>query len=73
MFQNKVSLISHRGGSREKIENTIEAFEKSVNLGANILEMDVYLTLDKKIVVVHDHNLDIICGVDEYVSDLNFD
>jgi glycerophosphoryl diester phosphodiesterase len=69
---NKILLISHRGGSRENLENTMAAFKHAVNLGTNILEMDVCLTKDKKIVVIHDSSLQRMTGSDTYVEDYNY-
>ncbi len=48
------------------------AFKHAVNLGTNILEMDVCLTKDKKIVVIHDSSLQRMTGSDTYVEDYNY-
>uniref|UniRef100_A0A3Q3R844 GP-PDE domain-containing protein n=1 Tax=Monopterus albus TaxID=43700 RepID=A0A3Q3R844_MONAL len=49
--------ISHRGGSGERIENTMEAFTNAVEHGTDMLEMDCHLTRDGHVVVSHDENL----------------
>uniref|UniRef100_A0A673G9N3 Glycerophosphodiester phosphodiesterase domain-containing protein 3-like n=1 Tax=Sinocyclocheilus rhinocerous TaxID=307959 RepID=A0A673G9N3_9TELE len=49
--------ISHRGGSGEKIENTMEAFTHAVAVGTEMLEMDCHLTSDGYVVISHDNNL----------------
>lgn len=41
---------SHRGGSRENVENTIQAFKHAVDLGTDCLEMDVCMTKDKQVI-----------------------
>ena len=69
----KVLSISHRGGSFEKVENTIEAFQNSIENGVDLLEMDLQLTKDGKVVVCHDESLRRLCGVDVKVSELNYD
>ena len=52
-------LIAHRGGSALAPENTMEAFRHAVrDWGADILEMDVRLTADDRVVVVHDPTVD---------------
>ena len=61
-------MISHRGGSREALENTLESLKNGDKLGSNALELDACLTKDKKIVVIHDSNLRRMCGVDKYVE-----
>lgn len=47
-------LIAHRGASRERAENTLAAFERAVELGANAVELDVHRTSDGHLVVHHD-------------------
>ena len=49
--------ISHRGGAGEFYENTLKAFKGAKDLGTQMLELDVHLTKDGKVVVSHDQNL----------------
>lgn len=44
----------HRGARGLAPENTIPSMYKALEAGANVLEVDVYLTADKKVVVAHD-------------------
>ncbi|KAF7457181.1 glycerophosphodiester phosphodiesterase family protein [Cryptosporidium felis] len=65
--------ISHRGGSDEGPENTLLAFEHSINdCYTDMLETDVWLTKDNVLVVLHDESLLNICGVDKTASEFNF-
>ena len=48
-----VALVAHRGGSQIAPENTIPAFESSLAIHADMIEFDVHLTKDNKIVVHH--------------------
>ncbi len=50
----KPRIIAHRGASGTAPENTIVAFEKAIEAGADVLEMDVHATSDGHIVVMHD-------------------
>jgi len=50
--------IAHRGASAYAPENTMAAFEKAIELGADILELDLHLTRDNELVVIHDDTLD---------------
>lgn len=47
-------IIAHRGASRERPENTLPAFRRAVELGADGVELDVHRTADGSIVVHHD-------------------
>ncbi len=47
-------IIGHRGAAGHAPENTLEAFHKAHELGADGIELDIYLTKDKELVVVHD-------------------
>lgn len=47
-------LIAHRGASRERPENTLPAFERAVELGADAVEFDLHLHADGVIRVHHD-------------------
>ncbi|MGA0920567.1 MAG: glycerophosphodiester phosphodiesterase [Gemmatimonadaceae bacterium] len=47
-------IIAHRGASRDAAENTLRAFRRAVELGADACELDVHRTADGVIVVHHD-------------------
>ncbi|UCD82281.1 MAG: hypothetical protein JSW26_12915 [Desulfobacterales bacterium] len=51
-------IISHRGFSANYPENTLVAFEAAVTAGAAMIELDVMLSRDRKVVVIHDENLE---------------
>jgi glycerophosphoryl diester phosphodiesterase len=51
-------VIAHRGASAERPENTIAAFQRAVELGADAIELDVRLSSDGVPVVIHDPTLD---------------
>lgn len=59
-FQDDRFLLnySHRGGALEYPENTLYSYKKSVDIGADVLEMDVYETADGQLVVIHDDTVD---------------
>jgi len=50
--------VAHRGASSLAPENTLAAFIKAADLGADGLELDVQLSKDGKLVVIHDEQLD---------------
>lgn len=68
------SLIAHRGYYNNKKgipENSVIAFKKAID-NNYLIELDVRLTKDKKLVVFHDDNLKRVCGVNKRVKDLTY-
>ena len=51
-------FFAHRGGSLLAPENTLQAFERGVEFGADALELDIQTTRDGEIVVIHDATAD---------------
>lgn len=51
---SEVRIIGHRGARSLSPENTIPSFQKAVELGADMVEIDVQVTSDGTAVVVHD-------------------
>jgi glycerophosphoryl diester phosphodiesterase len=47
-------VIAHRGASWDKPENTLPAFRRAIELGADYIELDVHAANDGRLVVVHD-------------------
>ena len=56
-------LYAHRGASHERPENTLPAFRRALELGADALETDCHMTADGTIVVSHDATGGRMCGV----------
>jgi hypothetical protein len=50
--------IAHQGGEDEFPSNTMYAFRKALRAGADMLELDIGVTRDGKVVVLHDTTLD---------------
>lgn len=51
-------IIAHRGFSARYTENTLAAFSGALNAGADMIEMDLHLTRDGQLVVIHDATTD---------------
>uniref|UniRef100_F6V7D3 Lysophospholipase D GDPD3 n=2 Tax=Ornithorhynchus anatinus TaxID=9258 RepID=F6V7D3_ORNAN len=64
-------LAAHRGGSGERIENTLEAFENAEAQRADLLELDCQLSKDGVVIVSHDSNLLRQSGLNEDIRNLN--
>jgi glycerophosphoryl diester phosphodiesterase len=51
-------IISHRGAFKYAPQNTIPAFLKAFEIGANGIEFDVQMTKDNELVICHDYTID---------------
>lgn len=54
----KVLNIAHRGASAYTPENTLPAFEQALELGADMIELDLHISKDRELVVIHDATLE---------------
>ena len=54
---HKFLAFSHRGGALENKENTIDAFQKSIEIGYQYIETDVQCTKDDRLIIFHDNDL----------------
>lgn len=66
-------VLGHRGYSARYPENTMIAFKKALELGADGIELDLRGTKDGRVVVIHDEDLKRLCGADVKVADLTFE
>ncbi|XP_066295261.1 lysophospholipase D GDPD1-like isoform X1 [Branchiostoma lanceolatum] len=64
--------ISHRGGMAEGLENTMGTFQHAVDLGTDMLELDVQLSQDGMVVVSHDNDIKRTTGAEVKISDTKF-
>ena len=65
-------VIAHRGASAVEPENTLRAFARAIEMGADMIELDLYRTLDGQIVVIHDDDLHHTTNAHGRVSQLAF-
>lgn len=49
-----MKIIAHRGSCTEALENSWDAFRRTLSSGAVRIELDVHLTKDEEIIVLHD-------------------
>jgi glycerophosphoryl diester phosphodiesterase len=62
--------IAHRGASAYEPENTLRAFERAIDMGATMVELDVHLSLDGHPVVIHDADLSRLTSATERIAEL---
>jgi glycerophosphoryl diester phosphodiesterase len=65
--------LAHRGASKMAPENTMEAFRLGIEAGAGGLELDVHLTRDGRVVVIHDPTVDRTTGGTGAVAEMTLD
>ncbi len=65
------AIQGHRGASALAPENTLAAFQKAIEVGADGMEMDLQLTRDGTLVVLHDDTLDRTTDGHGRVTDLS--
>jgi glycerophosphoryl diester phosphodiesterase len=65
-------VIAHRGSSAHAPENTLAAFELAAAQGADAVELDVTLTHDRQMVVIHDDTLERTTDGRGRVTDLSY-
>ena len=51
-------LGGHRGNPAENPENTMRSFRSAIDVGCDLIECDVHLSADGRLVVIHDHTLE---------------
>lgn len=66
-------VVAHRGASAQAPENTMEAFRLGVEAGADAIELDVHLTADGQLAVIHDDTLDRTTDRTGRVAELTMD
>lgn len=53
-----LTVAAHRGDCYHYYENTMTAFEEAWKCGADMIETDVHMTLDRQLILMHDHTVD---------------
>lgn len=71
-YPNYVMLAAHRGYWMHAPENSLEAFKKGVDAGADMIEIDVKMTKDEKIMVAHDFHLGRLTNIPEKLKNSVF-
>jgi glycerophosphoryl diester phosphodiesterase len=65
-------IIGHRGAKGIAPENSLSGFKKAVELGIDGIELDVHLTKDRKLIVIHDMDLQRLAGLKIPIKQLTF-
>lgn len=57
-LDRRVICYAHQGGAREAPSNTMYAFRRALEIGADALELDVHASADRRLIVCHDPTVD---------------
>ena len=55
---SRVLVVAHRGDWRNAPENSLQAIRNCIEMGVDIVEIDVRMTRDRRLVLMHDETLD---------------
>jgi glycerophosphoryl diester phosphodiesterase len=69
----RTKVWAHRGASAYAPENTLEAFELAIRQKADGIELDIQMTKDGKLAVIHDETIDRTCDGTGYVKDFTME
>ena len=70
---HETTITAHRGASTEAPENTLAAFKRAMDDMADYIELDVQLTADDEVVVMHDASAARTTGVDRKISEMTLE
>jgi len=64
---------AHRGASGYAPENTLEAFQKAIDLKADGIELDVQMTKDGQLVIIHDETVNRVSDAKGWIKDYTYE
>ena len=73
LFLSKSLILAHRGASAYAPENTTIAFAKAIKMGADGFELDVHLSKDGALIVIHDESLNRTTNGSGFVKDFSLE
>lgn len=71
--RSQVQVIAHRGASYYAPENTVTSAKLAWEMGSEAVELDLFLTSDKKLVCIHDSNTERTGGVNLNINNTTFE
>ncbi|GAB3568290.1 hypothetical protein GCM10027405_29830 [Arthrobacter alkaliphilus] len=69
----KTRATAHRGDSSKHLENTLAAIASAIDAGADLVEVDVRVTKDGQVILLHDASLLRIWDLDADAADVDYD
>lgn len=68
-----MKIIGHRGAKGYAPENTLASFKRALDLGVDMIELDVYVLPSGEVVLMHDHKVDRTTNGKGYIYEKNFE
>jgi glycerophosphoryl diester phosphodiesterase len=68
-IQSNFSVVGHRGLPHNYVENTLESFKNAFKF-TDMVELDVHLSMDNQVYIIHDFNLKRLAGLDKDIEDM---
>lgn len=68
-----MEIIGHRGGASIGPENTLACYRKGIEAGADMIEIDIHLTKDGKIIICHDQSINRTTNGTGIIREMTFD
>jgi glycerophosphoryl diester phosphodiesterase len=72
-LSNKFIIIGHRGASGYEPENTLKSFERAIEMGVSMIELDVHVCASGELVVIHDDTVDRTTNGEGAVSEMTWE
>lgn len=69
----QILIIGHKGANKSEPENTLRSFRKAIELQADYIELDVQVSKDGEIVVIHDYEISKLTNHHGYVKEMTLD
>ncbi|GMM32506.1 phosphatidylglycerol phospholipase [Martiniozyma asiatica (nom. inval.)] len=67
-MNKQIKLAGHRGFKAGYPENTIAAFQAAIDAGCSVIETDIHITSDDKVIIAHDINTARVFGADYNIT-----
>jgi len=71
--EKRVLILGHRGYMAKYPENSILAFQKAIEAGADGVELDVWLTKDNRLIIMHDDTLERTAKIKKKTKEVTLD
>lgn len=69
IINQPITIVAHRGDSYRFPENTLVSMAAALETAAPMIEIDLHMTRDNQLVVIHDEKLNRTCNRVGYVRD----